>query len=353
MAVITPGVVTPVAGAYNTNPVYSGTFIPTVWAAKLNAKFYTASTFADICNRDWEGDVKELGDKVIINNIPDLSIREYVVGQNLQYETPRPNTTEMQVDRAFYYAFNVSDVLEYQAKPELMDMFSNDAGEQMRIRIDSTCLFRTLLANATGTAEDGVVSVNQGATAGRRSASLNLGSDTAPVDLVTAGNDALQVILRLASVLDEQNVPESGRWLLIDPVTRLRLMGTNLAQAQFMGDDKSMVRNGLIGTIDRFKVYVTNNLPSRAASVQGYTSGDGSEAATAAGQIGWGTGTFASGRTRILAAGHSSAITFASQITKTEQLRNPTDFGDLVRGMQLFAHRVVKGTALARAVVTN
>ena len=345
MAVITPGAVTPVAGVYNTNPAYSGTFIPTLWSAKLNAKFYTASTFADICNRDWEGDVKNLGDKVIINNIPTMTIREYVVGGNLQYETPTPNTTEMVVDRAFYYAFNVADVLEYQAKPDLMDMFTNDAGEQMRTRVDSTCLIRTLLAApSSGTAEDGVVAANAGATAGVRSGALNLGSDTAPVDIST-GNEALNIILRLASVLDEQNVPDTGRYLLLDPVTRLRLMGTNLAQAQFMGDDKSIVRNGLIGTIDRFKVYVTNHLPQRAANTLAYTSGDGSETVA-------GGGTF-NGRTRILAAGHMSAITFASQIAKTEQLRNPTDFGDLVRGMQLFGHRVIKGTALARAVVTG
>ena len=39
---------------------------------------------------------------------------------------------------------------------------------------------------------------------------------------------------------------------------------------------------------------------------------------------------------RVLIAGHRSAITFASQIVKTEQMRNPTDFGDIVRGLQVF-----------------
>jgi hypothetical protein len=344
MASITPGVVTPVGGVFNTNPSYSGTFIPTLWSAKLNAKFYTASTFADICNRDWEGDVKNLGDKVIINNIPTMTIREYVVGANLQYETPTPNTIELAVDRAFYYGFNVADVLEYQAKPDLMNMFTNDAAEQMRTRMDSTCLIRTLLAAPSGSNEDGVVAANAGATAGKRSAALDLGTDTAPVNLGAADGSALELILRMASVLDEQNVPDTGRWLLLDPVTRLRLMKSNLAQAQFMGDDKSMIRNGMIGTIDRFKVYVTNHLPARAANAATWASGDASETVAAGGQ-------YAGAASRILAAGHTSAITFASQITKTEQLRNPTDFGDLVRGMQLFGHKVVKGTALTRAVV--
>ncbi len=337
MSTVTPGAVTPVGGSFNTNPAYSGTFIPTIWSAKLNAKFYTASTFADICNRDWEGDIKNIGDKVIINNIPDLVIADYVVGGNLSYQTPRPNTIEMALDRAKYFAFNVADVLEYQSKPNLMDMFSSDAAEQMRIVIDSTCIYRTFNQGAAA---------NRGATAGVRSGSFNLGTDTSPITLNSTAGDASNVltkILQMASVLDEQNVPESGRWLVIDPATRTLLMNTNLAQAQFMGDDKSMVRNGMIGTIDRFKAYVSNNLPYKAASASVWTSGDGSETSVAGSSHGT--------RVRAIIAGHTSAIAFANQMTKTEQLRNPTDFGDLVRGMNVFGHKVVKPESLALMIV--
>lgn len=344
MATITAGVVTPVSGAYGTTPAYSGTFIPTLWSGKLNEKFYAASTFADICNRNWEGEISNVGDKVVINNIPSLVINDYVVGGNLSYQTPTPNTFEFVVDRAKYYGFNISDVLDYQSKPNLMDMFSNDASEQMRTVIDSTCLYRTLLTAATGL-EDGTVAANRGATAGVRSASYNLGTDTAPVDLAATADTTLDVILRMASVLDEQNVPESNRWLLIDPATRLRLMNTKIAQAYITGDDKSPIRNGMIGTLDRFKVYVTNQLPYKVNGQAYWTSGDGSETSIA--------GTSHTSRVRLLAAGHTCAITFASQMTKTEQLRNPTDFGDLIRGLQVFGHKVVKGTALTTAIVTG
>ncbi len=339
MSTITAGAVTPVGGAFNTSPSYSGTFIPTLWSAKLNAKFYAASTFADICNRDWEGEVKEVGDKVIINNIPDIAIRDYVVGTNLQYDVPNGSTIELALDRGKYWGFAVNDVLELQSRPDLMDMFTNDAAEQLRTVMDSTCLYRMLLSSD-------VASANKGATAGVRSGGYNLGTDAAPVDLTSAGNDALQVILRLASVLDEQNIPDTGRWLVIDPLTRLRLMGTNLAQAQFMGDDKSMIRNGLIGTIDRFKVYVSNQMPYKSASATVWTSGDGSETSIAG-------SSFAGARARLLAAGHTCGITFASQMAKTETLPNPTDFGKLVRGLQIFGHKVNKGAAVSTAVVYN
>lgn len=331
MSTITPGVVIPVGASQATNPAASGTFIPTIWSSKLNVKFYTASTFASICNRNWEGDISNVGDKVIINNIPTIAISDYVVGGNLNYQTPTPNTIEMVVDRAKYFAFNVADVIEFQSQPALMDMFSNDASEQMRVVIDSTCIYRTFSQGAAA---------NRGATAGVRSLSFNLGTDASPVQL-TASN-VLQKILEMASVLDEQNVPESERYVVIDPLTRTLLMQSNLAQAQFMGDDKSIVRNGLIGKIDRFSVYVSNNLPYMAANATVWTSGDGSETSV--------TGSTNANRRRAIIAGHSSAISFASQMAKTEQLRNPTDFGDLVRGLQIFGHKVTKPEALVLGV---
>lgn len=338
MSTITAAATVPVTGSFATSPAYSGTFIPALWSAKLNAKFYKASTFADICNRDWEGEVSNLGDKVVINNIPSITINDYSAGATLTYQVPTPSTVELAVDRAKYFGFQVNDVLDYQAKPDLMDTFSNDAAEQMRIAIDSTCIYRSFsLANAS----------NKGAAAGVRSASYNLGTDTAPISInATAGDPAniLTKILQMASVLDEQNVPESNRWLVLDPATRIMLMQTNLAQANLMGDDKSPIRNGLIGTIDRFKIYVSNNLPTApAGTATPWVSGDGTEnSVTSAGT---------DLKRRAIIAGHTSAIAFASQIVKTETLRNPTDFGDYVRGLQVFGMKVVLDSALSMMMV--
>lgn len=335
MATITAAPVISVSGSYATTPSYSGSFIPTLWSSKLNVKFYATSVFADICNRNWEGEISNMGDKVVINNIPTMSITDYIAGTNLTYETPTPNTIEMVVDRAKYFAFNINDVLEYQSQPALMDMFSNDAAEQMRTRIDSTCIYRTFNQAAAA---------NKGATAGVKSSAINLGTDAAPVALSTTTNTVLDLILGMASVLDEQNVPDSDRWLVIDPATRLRLMASNLQQAQITGDGTSPLRNGAIGKIDRFTIYLSNQLPYGAAgTATPWTSGFGDETTVTT------TGTVL--KRRAIIAGHKSAISFASQMTKTEQLRNPNDFGDLVRGLNIFGHKVTKPEAMAYAVV--
>lgn len=331
MTTITAAAVTPVASPFNTTPSYSGTFIPTLWSGKLNVKFYAASTFAAISNTNWEGEIANMGDKVVINNIPSLTISDYTIGSGVSYQVPTPSTLELQIDRAKYFAFQTNDVLNMQSKPDLMDMFSNDASEQMRVVMDSTCIYRNFSGGA---------SANKGATAGAKSGSYNLGTEAAPI-AITSSN-VLTKVLELAAVLDEQNVPESGRWIVIPPQFRTLLLQSNLAQAQFMGDSTSPVRNGLIGKIDRFSVYVSNQLPTIAANGTAWLSGDGSENSTSA--------TTNAAKRYAVIAGHTCAITFASQMTKTEQLRNPTDFGDYVRGLQVFGHKVVKPEALALMV---
>lgn len=322
----------PVAAPFNTSPSYSGTFIPQLWSSKLNAKFYKATIFGEISNNNWEGDIKGMGDKITINNIPTLTVSEYTAGTGLTYEAPTPSTTTLQIDKGRYFAFQLNDVLAYQSQPKLMDVFSNDASMQMKISIDSTVIYNTFASAAAA---------NKGATAGALSGSYNLGTDDAPVTLTAA--NVLAQLTAMGGVLDEQNIPETDRWVVIDPATRQLLMQSNLAQAQFMGDAQSMVRNGRIGTIDRFTVYVSNNLPKAIAGTNTpYLSGDGSEnSITSTGDA----------KRRILLAGHKSAITFASQLTKMETVRNQNDFGDFIRSLNVFGYAVVKDTALTYSVV--
>ena len=324
-----------VSGGY-AGSAYSGTFIPAVWSGKFNAKFYATSTFADVSNTNWEGEISGMGDKVIIHTAPTITTSKYKVGEGLTYGVPEPETTELNIDRGRYFAFQVNDVLAYQSKPDLIDVFSEDAMEHMRIGIDSTCWYNTFTQSG----------VNRGATAGVNSGSYDLGTLAAPIDISSA--DILVKILEMASVLDEQNVPSEDRWLVIDPATRVRLLQSDLAKAFYTGDAKSPVRNGLIGEIDRFRVYVSNLLPRIETANQGWKSGNGEEGGATGKEQ-------ASGNKvcRAIIAGHKSALTFASQFTKTEQVRNPNDFGDYVRSLNVFGTKAVKPEAMALLVVEN
>lgn len=348
MATVTPAATLPINSqqwavsnsATAPNPPYSGTFIPTLWSGKLAKKFYNATIFGEIANTDWQGEISNLGDKVIINTIPTLTTKEYKVGQQLEYEVPSPETITLQIDKARYFGVNVNDIMEFQSKPNLMDMFTDDASKQMKLFIDKDVIHSSFFDSngawkTSESGKDAVWTKNSGATAGAVSGAYNLGTDAAPVSL-TADN-ILSYITMLSSVLDEANVPEDGRYLVLTPKERQILMMSNLAQAQFMGDPRSILRNGKIGSIDRFTIYVSNQLP--------YAKKD----------FAWDGTTASSGalKRHLIFAGHKCGISFASQITKMETLQNPNDFGQLVRGLQVWGNQVTQGQALAPLVVAD
>lgn len=324
----------PVTGDFATSQSYSGAFIPTLWSGKLLAKFYQNTILSEITNTDYEGELKNQGDTVRIRLAPSISIQDYTAGQSLNYEVPEPIFQDMQVNKGKYFGVQVNDVLAYQADMDLMNMFTEDAAKQLKIAIENEVFFNSFVT-------EGPAAANEGATAGAISASYNLGTDVAPIDQSTAEN-VLNAILRMASVLDEQNVPEDGRFLIISPYDRHLLMQSNIAQAYFTGDNASTIRTGKIGQLDRFSVYVSNLLPKGEA---GKALVSGLDATS-----GGATLTDAKAR-RLMVAGTTHATSFAMTVDKTEPLRNQTDFGDIVRGLAVYGRKVIKPEALVVAQV--
>lgn len=324
----------PVQSPFNTNPSYSGAFIPTLWSGKLLAKFYQNTMLSEIANTDYEGELKNQGDTIRIRLAPSISISDYTVGQNLSYEVPTPIFQDMQVNKGKYFGVQVNDVLAYQSDMNLMNMFTEDAAKQLKIQIENEVFFNNMIT-------EGPAAANKGATAGAISASYNLGTDVTPIDQATPEN-VLKGILRMASALDEQNVPEDGRWLIISPFDRQLLMQSNIAQAYFTGDPQSTIRSGKIGMLDRFTVYVSNLLPKGEA---GKALVAGLSATSSGGAV-----TNAKAR-RTMVAGTKAAMSFALTVNKTEPLRNQTDFGDIVRGLAVYGRKTVKPEALVQAQV--
>jgi|TARA_B110000263_G_scaffold63679_1_gene54875 hypothetical protein len=323
------------SGAFDTNPSYSGSFIPQLWSNKLNAKFYAHTMLAEIANTDWEGEIKNKGDTIRIRTAPSITINDYAgAGTTLTAQVPVPIFQDMQINKGKYFSVQINDVLAHQADMDLMNMFTEDAAKQMKIQIENDTFFQYFVT-------EGATALNKGATAGALSGAYNLGTDTAPIDQATPAN-VLNAILQMSSTLDEQNVPEDGRWLVMSPRDRQLLMQTDIAQAYFTGDQSSTIRTGKIGMLDRFTVYVSNLLPkgnAAKATVAGLTDPTTGATLTSA------------KKRRMMVAGTKHACAFASSISKTEPLRNQTDFGDIVRGLNVFGHKVLKPEALVTAIV--
>ena len=289
----------------------------------------------EIANTDWEGEIANQGDTITIRTAPSITINDYAgAGTTLADQVPVPSTVDMQINKGKYFSVQVNDVLAYQADMDLMNMFTEDAAKQLKIAIENEVFFQYFVT-------EGAAAANKGATAGAISGSYNLGTDAAPVDQATPAN-VLKTILRMSAALDEQNVPEDGRWLIMTPHDRQLLMQTDIAQAYFTGDTASTIRTGKIGMLDRFTVYVSNLLPKGQAGK-----------ALVAGLSATSSGASVSNAKvrRMMVAGTQHACSFASQISKTEQLRNQTDFGDKVRGLAVYGRKVLKNEAMVTALV--
>ncbi len=324
----------PVQAPFDTSTSYSGAFIPTLWSGKLLAKFYQNTMLSEIANTEYEGELKNQGDTIRIRLAPTITISDYTAGQNLNYEVPTPIYQDMQVNKGKYFGVQVNDVLSYQSDMNLMNMFTEDAAKQLKIQIENEVFFNCFVT-------EGPDAANKGATAGAISAAYNLGTDTTPIDQATPEN-VLKAILRMSTVLDEQNVPEDGRWLVLSPFDRHLLMQSNLAQAYFTGDSSSTIRTGKIGMIDRFTVYVSNLLP-RGAAGKALVAGLADTAT--------GASVGSAKARRVMMAGTKAACSFAMTVNKTEPLRNQTDFGDIVRGLAVYGRKTVKPQALVLAQV--
>ncbi|WP_157698005.1 P22 phage major capsid protein family protein [Halomonas sp. N3-2A] len=296
------------------HPDYSSTsasgFIPQVWSGKMIEKLYTRTCFAEISNTDYEGEIKSQGDTVMIRTTPSITIKDYEIGGGLSYDKPTSDMVELHIDKAKYFAFEVNNVDEYQSDIKLMNNWSDDAGQQMKIAIDKVILGDVF---ADAAAE------NAGTEAGLESGGYNMGEAGAPVDVNKT--NILDVFVDCGSVLDEQNVPDDGRWIVIPAWMNGMLKKSDLRDASAMGDNTSVFRNGKVGMLDRFDVYVSNNMSK-------VTDATTTKQATNC------------------IFGHKKALTFASQMTKMEDLKNPNDFGQLVRGLNVFGYEVIDPNAM-------
>jgi hypothetical protein len=322
----------PIAGAGTTPPIYpaGGTgntlaatgFIPEIWSGKLVEKFYASTVLAAISNTDYEGEIKNQGDKVKIRTKPTITISDYRADGSLALQRPSGNVVELNIDNGKYFNTILDDVMDVQSDLNLLSMWSDDAAEQMKITIDTA-----VLAGILGQAN----SFNRGTTAGKISGNINLGVTTSPLSTTAAPAagkvDILSVILRLGQCLDEQNIPETGRWVVLPTWAATLIKQSELRQAYLSGDGVSILRNGRLGMVDRFTLYTSNLLPTGVA------------------------GGLAAGETSIY-AGHAHGLTFASQVSKVETLRSEQTFGTVLRGLQVYGYKVIDGTAIAQAIVT-
>ncbi len=298
-------------------PQRSGIDIPTIFSSKMIRVFYAMTIMAAICNTEFEGEIKNQGDKVIISQLPDITIRDHVKGQDLQYEYLTPGSITFPIERAKSYSFITDDIDDKQVHiKDYIPRWAEHAAKRMQIQWDLDFL-ADVYSDVDGD--------NTGTTAGLISNNINMGTSGAPLTL--SPSNVINFITKAALVLDEQECPDEDRWMVLPSSAVCHIKNSDLKDASMTGDSVSPLRNGRIGKIDRFTIYQSNLLTYQTDSTN----------------------------VRAFNAmyGHKYAISMASQLTKKETMKAHNTFGQLHRGLMVLDWKVIKPELLGHAYVAS
>ena len=386
---------------------YSGVVIPKTWSKQMNVKFYASTLLTKIANTNWQGEIKTGTDTVFIRTAPTVAIDRYKIGGHMRTQMPVPTMQELKITELLSFQLKLHDVHDQQSDMDQMAQWAKDAAMQMAIRVEEECFFKWFTRGGEGgdfleygsdlniygtgagaisradatfgdytdnesaratknlaekAEEDTLNSANRisqynaGANAGKKSGAYNMGTDVNPIARTSATNSGevtplVKAIINAAAVLEEQNVNDENRFMLCSALDIATLMQSNLWQAEKTGDGTTMIRNKAVGKIAGFDVYQSNLLPHAAQNRKWVGGQQNRNAAKVASD---GTPDTDAGRSKnrhLALLGTKDGLTYASQITDTESFRDTEDFGEKMRGLNVFGCDVVKGECLVPLII--
>ena len=338
----------------------NGVWSPVIYSKQVQLALRKSSVIEAITNSDYFGEIANMGDSVKVIKEPEVAVKSYARGTQVQAQDLDDSDFTLVVDKANYFAFKVDDIEGAQSHVNWMSLASDRAAYRLKDNYDQDVLGYMTgyeqsangeVASVARTTASGTKAV---ATAGNDEllSSMKLkkgdfsnittasaGDHSIPVAprlpgataLPTASASPLMVIARMSRLLDQQFVDTNGRFLVVDPifVEMLKDEDSRALNADFGG---AGLQNGLVlNNLHGFKVYVSNNLP----------------------KIGTGAGTAGTANQNtnfgVIVAGHESAVATAEQISKTETYRDPDSFADIVRGMHLYGRKILRPEGIVTA----
>ena len=304
------------ASGHNNLP--SGNFTPEIFSQKVLKFFRRASVAEDITNTDYAGEIENFGDTVRVIKEPTITVASYSRGAVINPQDLADDQITMVVDQANAFAFKIDDIEERHSHVNFEALATSSGAFSLKRKYDANIL----QAMADGAGITGTT----------------IGSASSPVDITGSGNEdaAVNLLLSMARLMDDNSVPEENRWFVAPPVFYENMFkaGAKFAEVQVTGDATSPLRNGLVmqGNIAGFNCYKSTVLNNSGTDVVTINSQDT-------------TNDF------VVLGGHMSSTSTASHIAKTEVVRSTETFSDIVRGLHVFGRKVLRPEALAVGVV--
>jgi len=275
-------------------------FIPTVWAARLLVALEKALVYGqtNVCNRDYEGEIRKSGNTVKIASIGDVTVDDYTKDEDIaDPESLTDAEQTLLIDQAKYFNFYVDSVDRAQQNVNVLDEAMRRSAWKLRDYADSF-LATTIQA-----------AVTVGNTIG-----------TTGTPKVPTKDDAYEYLVDLGVLLDEANAPIDGRFVIVPAWFHgLLLKDERFIKAGTRRSDVA-IANGEVGEAAGFAILKSNNVPN--------TTGE---------------------KYKII-AGHSVATAYVEQIVDVQTYKPEKRFGDAVKGLHVYGAKVVRPTALAMLI---
>ena len=293
-------------------------FLPSIYSKKVLNFFRKSSVVEAITNTDYAGEISAYGDSVKIIKEPVISVYDYTRGSDTTQTKLTDQELTLVVDSAKAFKFIVDDIETNMSHVNFKEVASSSAAYALRDSYDAAVI-ATMFSGVSSSSPDHVLGADN---ATDLAAGTFDGTGNLDIGFGSSEHDPIDVMARMARLLDEQNVPEEGRWFVASPdfYEQLGQASSKLLSVDFNAGQGS-IRNGLVssGKLRGFDMYKSNNIASTS---------------NAAGKC---------------LAGHISSTATAQTIISTEVLRDPSSFGDIVRGLHVYGAKVLRGEALVSA----
>ena len=293
-------------------------FLPKVYSKQVLNFFRKASVAEAITNTDYAGEIAGFGDSVRIIKEPTITVYQYERGADVTATKLTDQEITLIVDTANAFKFIVDDIEKNMSHVNFRDTATSAAAYALRDAFDEgviASMFSGVSASSPNhvLGSDSATDLASGTFDGTGNLDIGFGSSE---------HDPIDVLGHMARLLDEQSVPEEGRWFLASPdfYEVLASSSSKLLSVDYNAGQGS-IRNGLVtsGLLRGFNMYKSNNI---------------ADTSNAAGKC---------------IAGHISSTATAQTITSTEVIRDPDSFGDIVRGLHVYGTKVLRGEALVSA----
>ena len=235
----------------------AGTFVPEIWSDEVIAAYQKNLKLAPLVKRiamsGKKGDVIHIPKPTRGSASAKAEATAVTIQANLESEL------QISVDRHFEYSRLIEDIVEVQALNSLRQFYTEDAGYQLALKVDTD-----LHSAGTGFGNGGSI-VYSGSVAPtdyqHTGCFFNDNGTTTQYtdDTPVSGDDFTDAFFRdMIQKMDDNDVPMENRCLIIPPATRNAIMGIDRYVSSDFVSGQS-VNSGLIGNLYGVDIYVSSN----------------------------------------------------------------------------------------------